>query len=296
MPQSNARLSVKLVKSSVVSVEPQCNCFIPRDQLHNCITRTTHVSSSCSFFIMPTPVPLDSLLGAAFIGIIISTVIYGINCLQVYLYYAHHCSNDHRLLKTFVAAVITCDTVHVALISAAYYYYVVTKFGDSPALENIVWSLWMQVAIGGCREEDLCPGGNLLCLGQFACLLVYIVDGFKFGSFVHLPPNAPTIAALALGILGDLIIAAGMLFHLRKKRSTFKNTNRGLNLLITYALNTCLLTTLSSAACMISWIMKPHTLIYALFYFILIRLHTCSLMSTHSVVCTSTRTLSILVQ
>lgn len=70
---------------------------------------------------MPSIVPLDSSLGAEFIGIIISTVcvaqlslctpkidhrnssIYGISCLQVYLYYTEHSTRDPKFLKIFVS-------------------------------------------------------------------------------------------------------------------------------------------------------------------------------------------------
>ncbi|KAF9059762.1 hypothetical protein BDP27DRAFT_1238142 [Rhodocollybia butyracea] len=88
---------------------------------------------------MTALVPLDSLLGAAFIGIILSTVIYGVTCLQVYQYFTHHSYKDTTLLKIFVSLFVTIDTFHVALLVTFYYEYTVTNFGDYIFLSKINW-------------------------------------------------------------------------------------------------------------------------------------------------------------
>ncbi|KAI0312786.1 hypothetical protein OF83DRAFT_1027102, partial [Amylostereum chailletii] len=79
---------------------------------------------------MPSLIPLDNILGVAYIGIIVSTAVYGITCLQVYLYYTEHSENDGCFLKTFVAVLMVIDSIHVMLVSASYYHYTVTNFGD----------------------------------------------------------------------------------------------------------------------------------------------------------------------
>ncbi|ETW79425.1 hypothetical protein HETIRDRAFT_427990 [Heterobasidion irregulare TC 32-1] len=97
---------------------------------------------------MPSLTPLDSLLGAAYVGVIVSTVIYGVTCLQVYLYYTEHCSNDGRFVKVFVAALMLLDTLYVVLLAHFLYHYTITNFGDYAALVPDMWSILVEVVIG----------------------------------------------------------------------------------------------------------------------------------------------------
>ncbi|KAJ7107764.1 hypothetical protein C8R44DRAFT_885166 [Mycena epipterygia] len=100
-------------------------------------------------------VPLNSLLGAWLIGLIVSSVIFGVTCLQasgyrpVYLYYTKYCSRDNVSLKLFVGFLLFLDTVHLALLSMSYYQASVTNFGDFVALATVPWSLVVQVLVGG---------------------------------------------------------------------------------------------------------------------------------------------------
>ncbi|EED78232.1 predicted protein [Postia placenta Mad-698-R] len=64
-----------------------------------------------------------------------------------------------------------------------------------------------------------------------------------------LRPSSPafTISGLSAGIACDSLIAASIIYYLQIRRTIFPRTNRAINLLITYALNTCLLTTVFTA-------------------------------------------------
>ncbi|EPS94584.1 hypothetical protein FOMPIDRAFT_58317 [Fomitopsis schrenkii] len=95
---------------------------------------------------MPSLFPLDNFLGVLFVGIIVSTVLYGVNCLQAYTYYTRFCAADNRWLQLLViylyGVFLACralDTLHVALICAAYYHYTVTNYGDYIALNRVTW-------------------------------------------------------------------------------------------------------------------------------------------------------------
>lgn len=78
---------------------------------------------------MPSLIPLNDTLGASFIGIVFSSVyavllrmctivkgaltndyspisrVFGITCLQVYMYYTQHCGRDNLRLKIMVRAI-----------------------------------------------------------------------------------------------------------------------------------------------------------------------------------------------
>ncbi|KAH9004124.1 hypothetical protein EDB86DRAFT_2886804 [Lactarius hatsudake] len=68
---------------------------------------------------MPALIPLDNVLGVFFIGVIFSSILYGVIWLQVYSYFTQHCKGDRLFLKCFLALV-----VHGFYVSG------ITNFGD----------------------------------------------------------------------------------------------------------------------------------------------------------------------
>ncbi|KAN0121390.1 hypothetical protein V8E52_003286 [Russula decolorans] len=64
---------------------------------------------------------LDSLLGAFLIGVILSSIVFGVTWLQVYLYYTQHSSRDTVSLKIFVAVLTALDSLHLALLGHGLY-------------------------------------------------------------------------------------------------------------------------------------------------------------------------------
>lgn len=114
---------------------------------------------------MPSLVALDNTLGALLIGVIISAMyvsdqyvidgmkahkvdrIYGMTVLQIYNYFSEYGRIDSKYLQLFVSALWSVfpscttsegseqvcrvfDTLHLALITRALYFYVITNFGD----------------------------------------------------------------------------------------------------------------------------------------------------------------------
>ncbi|KAH9834485.1 uncharacterized protein C8Q71DRAFT_859479 [Rhodofomes roseus] len=217
---------------------------------------------------MPTLVPLDNLLGAILIGLVLSSILYGVSCLQVYLYYTQYCKNDSLRLKLFVSLVVALDSLHLALISSAYYHYTVTNYGDYLALEQVTWTIVVQISIGGLvgllvqlffatrlyflgKRKLLIPG--LVCfLGvvELGCSIAYTVVAFKdhyysaSGQEHH--GDAYTSTALTANIVCDLLIAGTTVYYLQEGRTAFHRTNKAVTLLMTYALSTCVLAILNS--------------------------------------------------
>jgi len=252
----------------------------------------------------PPPFPLDDMLGAAFIGIIMSTAIYGVTCLQVYLYYTQHCSKDSLFLKLYVVALMLLETFHVALLATAFYWYTVTNFGDLSVLQNNTWSLLVEVVIGdvvtgmaqfffACEIYKMSAKRVVtpiticvLALVQLALAIVYVVKMFKISLFANAREALPySASSLTADMVNDLIIAVNMVYFLQRKRkertSLFTTVkNRTVNLVIAYSLNTCLLATIFTFVTLITNATMPTNMVYALFYFITVRLYACAMMST----------------
>lgn len=248
---------------------------------------------------MPSLIPLDSLLGAAYVGVIVSTVIYGVTCLQVYLYYTEHCSNDGRFVKVFVAALMLLDTLHVVLLAHFLYHYTITNFGDYAALVPNMWSILVEVVIGDllstlvqfffayrvyCLSKKRIVIPALVCLlslGQLSCAFGFTITSFHLRSFANSHSDIPwTTASISAEVACDALITGLMIYYLRKGRTQFQKTNRAINLLITYSLNTSLLTTVFAVTTLITFMALHESLAYAAFFFILVRLYSCSFMST----------------
>ncbi|KAH9929431.1 uncharacterized protein B0H18DRAFT_1103459 [Fomitopsis serialis] len=212
---------------------------------------------------MPTLIPLDNFLGAAFIGIILSTMLYGVSCLQTWLYYTQYSKSDSLRLKLFVALVVVLDTLHVALISTAYYHYTVTNYGDYEILDTVTWSIAVQISFGGFvgllvqlffatriyvlgKRRLLFPGIiGLLGIVELGCSIAYTAAGYSdryfsvSGKEGH--ANVYTSTALTANIVCDLLIAGCTVYYLREGRTAFYRTNKAVTLLMTYALSTCVL-------------------------------------------------------
>ncbi|TBU36341.1 hypothetical protein BD309DRAFT_878541 [Dichomitus squalens] len=103
--------------------------------------------------IPTTPhITLDDTLGAAFIGHFVSTLLYGITSLQAYVYYRdnHNDSKTFALMSGRVKRLL--DTVHVALITGAMYWYCITNFTNLQAIQKPIWCVYGHCfTLTGCR-------------------------------------------------------------------------------------------------------------------------------------------------
>lgn len=245
------------------------------------------------------PAFLDNLLGALLVGVLLSSIVYGITWLQVYLYYTQHSSKDRPFLKCFVAILTALDTLHVALLCHGLYVASVTNFGNFLADLRAPWSIVAQVAIGvvvttsiqqfyAFKIFQLSERKNIhlplaICVisaAEFGSGIAFTVKSFQIGEFDKNAPSIPYGASsLALEVICGVFITSGMVYYILKQRSGIKRSNRVLNLVILYIINSGGLNLIFATACLITYVKYPKTLIYAPFFFLLIRLYPCSFMT-----------------
>ncbi|KAF8963151.1 hypothetical protein BDZ97DRAFT_1051936 [Flammula alnicola] len=89
---------------------------------------------------------LDNTLGAAFLGNIIAGVLYGITCLQTYVYYKKS-QGDHISFRVLIYALWVLDTFHLALVTHALYFYLIKSYSNPLALLSPNWSIISQVFV-----------------------------------------------------------------------------------------------------------------------------------------------------
>ncbi|KZV70188.1 hypothetical protein PENSPDRAFT_453728 [Peniophora sp. CONT] len=243
---------------------------------------------------------LDNYLGALFIGVMLSTAIYGVTCLQYYLYFAHYSSHDGLYVKALIVTLLVLDTAHATLLGVCYYYYSVTHFGDYDALERPHWSLLVQVGVGTVLSllvqcfyaYRIHRIGNAILVplvivalswGQeIAGGVLYMLHAFKV-DWIPLTASTTSTAFTTSGLVCDVacdICIAVATFTYLYRISPGSMKNKAIGQLVLYSMNTCLVTSVCAAVCLVVWLTTSEaSLIYAPFFFVLIRMYSCSLMT-----------------
>jgi hypothetical protein len=132
------------------------------------------------------PALISGLLGAFFLGIILSSILYGVTWLQVYSYFSKHGKKDRLFLKCFVAFLFILDSLQLAFVVHGFYVIGIINFGDYLADLITPWSLKVQSIIGltlPCAVHQFYAWRVYhLSLGQiYVPALIFIMSLAEFG-------------------------------------------------------------------------------------------------------------------
>ncbi|KZT20705.1 hypothetical protein NEOLEDRAFT_830323 [Neolentinus lepideus HHB14362 ss-1] len=237
---------------------------------------------------------LDLLLGAPFVGTIVSGILYGIMCGQVLRYYSAY-PDDRPLLKWMVAIVFAGDTMGQCLAGHAQWYYLINKCGHGLCLHNI-WS-----DTGTAIPQQICSyiskaffimriwrfRGNKAALALFVpaaiglvSFFLYLRPVFKYPEFGLYSPDSPHYPAVqkllmlsaASALLTDVGITIGMCYLLHVARKEGIPSSRSwsiMTVLITYTLATGLLAMICEALLIATFIALPRTFVFDAVFYIL---------------------------
>ncbi|KAJ7929560.1 hypothetical protein B0H13DRAFT_2310488 [Mycena leptocephala] len=190
------------------------------------------------------------------------------------------------------------DTLHLALLSHSFYSTTVTNFGDYVELVQAPWSLLAEVFVGVLsatlvqffyayriytisKKSLVFPVIIGICsLAQLALGIAYMHKAFQVKFFKDAKADVPySTSGLAFEAGCDVLIAGAMIYHLLRNKTGFQKTNKAINLLVAYSLNSGALTSVFAICPLATLVALPSTLIYAPFFFILVRLYGLSFMS-----------------
>ncbi|KAL4254316.1 hypothetical protein ABKN59_004267 [Abortiporus biennis] len=79
-------------------------------------------------------IDLNNTIGVGFVGACITSMLFGITCLQAVQYYRSQAAQNDRFLWYYVAWLTVLDTAHQVLILQTFYHYTITHFDDPLAL------------------------------------------------------------------------------------------------------------------------------------------------------------------
>ncbi|KIJ43420.1 hypothetical protein M422DRAFT_779791 [Sphaerobolus stellatus SS14] len=259
----------------------------------------------------------DNTLGSMEIGLVISSVLFGILICQSYAYYQRY-SHDPLLLRIFVATLVIIDGIHTAFIAHAVYHYTVINYAKPTALSFNEWSLTIQVPVTtlvGCLAQCFFAG-RIYIVGRNIYATIGVIstslsafgtEHIFFSSFWVLTPNLISeafsivvaqklfatkltsrlheliwamITSLALDAACDLMIVVTLCYYLNRRRSGFKSTETLINKLIMWTINTGLLTSVVAVVDLICVVSMQDNLVYAGVFFIVSKLYANSVLAS----------------
>ncbi|KAH9982036.1 hypothetical protein BGW80DRAFT_472 [Lactifluus volemus] len=247
-----------------------------------------------------------SVLGPLFIGLVFSSILYGVICLQVYSYFTRHCEKDRPFLKFFIVMLLILDTLQEAFLVHGYYIVAVANFGNIAGLRTTPWSLRIQALLGivvaattqqfyawriyklniMAKTRIFFP--ILIVIMTFVELAIGIVTICVVRSSQHPHPNnTPLVSSTPLAILGlsievacDIIITLCMVYLLVIRGSkVMRSSTSPTTTLAAYCITSGSLTLIFATLCLVTSVVYSGSNICAPFWCILVRLYSCSFMA-----------------
>ncbi|PCH33068.1 hypothetical protein WOLCODRAFT_134876 [Wolfiporia cocos MD-104 SS10] len=251
---------------------------------------------------MSTPAALEAVvkptLGAILLGLVFTSTFFGVTLLQTYQYYDRYW-HDTIWLKLFVAVIGILDTVQVVTVIHSNWWYLIENYANTSALAIVPWSLGVEVGITtsigllvqsffALRVYILSRGNKpitatilTLTIAQFILGVYYAVKGQETRLVVTIATITwASTASLACSIAGDFLITATMCFYLTASRSGIKRSDKLIDVLIAYTVNTGLLTTICAVCTIILSEVVPDSYWDTMFYFMISKCYVNSTLAT----------------
>ncbi|KAK7691577.1 hypothetical protein QCA50_004976 [Cerrena zonata] len=248
---------------------------------------------------LPFPVNIDigPTLGAAFLGAILASIMYGVTTLQALFYYMTY-PKDSKKLIILVSGLWIMDSVDLAFVTHAIYTYFITDFLQPEKLEQSVWSVASVPITAGtvafivhqfliyriyALDKSLAPFAVFLSIFAFyPWSMAFVATGTLLasgGGWAAITNNRwITISADVTNGVLDLVIAATTCYLFR--RGSNERTQRVLHKLSLYTISSGAVTSLLSTGCLIVYLASPHSFAYQVFSFVLAKAYANSVMAS----------------
>ncbi|EMD41294.1 hypothetical protein CERSUDRAFT_89866 [Gelatoporia subvermispora B] len=236
--------------------------------------------------------------GALLLGTGLSSVLFGVTLLQTYQYYDQYW-DDPTYMKFFVAIIAIFDAADLILVFATVWHYLISNYGNVSSIAIIPvqlgWEVGMTISVaflahGFFAMRVWLTGGRrilipfaiiVLSIGEFVIGTYYNAKAQEAGLASALPRLAwAAVATHACNIAADFLITITLCHYLHRSRSGFKRTDKLINVLTIYIVNTGLLNTICAAAVITLVIVLNKTLWYAVPGFLVSKFYVNSVLAT----------------
>ncbi|KAE9402940.1 hypothetical protein BT96DRAFT_517210 [Gymnopus androsaceus JB14] len=246
---------------------------------------------------MPVVVHFNNTYGALFISNILTAILWGATCVQLYFYSTTYWNKDTWMIKSLVFAVCLLDTLHQAFSTLSNYEYLVTHWGDFDYIETLNWSFkaevfplyftqffvqsFMVYRIYRFKKNIWLPAIlELTVVAYFGNALSYGIRLVKFSQLADLGSlNNQAISCVAVNTFNDVAIALVFAYVLQQQKTGFQNTTTIINRIVIYSLNTGICTAMFGIAAIIATLAAGKSDLQELFFLTGARLYANSLLA-----------------
>jgi len=209
------------------------------------------------------PTPLDLNLGSLEIGVLLSSTLFGVTTVQLYMYYQNR-YKDPWWLRTLVVLVWLLEALHTIFAWIYLYRLTVTFYGRPAVLGEAHWTLNISAAfdgiIGGIvqayfawRVHVLSRGWIItgvswigsLCQMSMTLAIAGLASQFSVPEFNEKFEWLVT-TSLVFNLFVDVVNTTGLCVYLKMERSGFSRTDRMLDTLFIWSIQTGLFTVIGA--------------------------------------------------
>ncbi|KAI0648798.1 hypothetical protein C8Q79DRAFT_472087 [Trametes meyenii] len=248
-------------------------------------------------------ISLGGTLGVTFLGVCVSSMLYGVTCLQTFSYYrSAKAKSDGHILHALVAALLIFDSAHQAIVIHAVYNYLVIDFANPFKVITVVWSVPTEIVLNAIlalilnvvprfltfrllqlsKRYSLPIIAGVLSLANFGTNLTYAIRGYPFKNIFEAEVALRTqgIAGLSISVATEFFISLSLAYFLHSRRTGLRKSNDIITKLIMLTITTGMLTTLFNVADLIAYV-TAHNNLYVLFFnFMLGKLYANALLTS----------------
>ncbi|KAF8492940.1 hypothetical protein JB92DRAFT_3000838 [Gautieria morchelliformis] len=223
---------------------------------------------------------LGLTLGALEVGVLCSSVLYGVATTQAFLY-ARGRFKDPIWLQIFVGFVWILETAHTVFIWSDIYSLTVINYGNPETINGTSWSPFASIlftsllgttvqSFFGYRvwmlsERLIIPLiiwlGSIFRLGFGSAAAIRFLQAKSLTAYLERDQWMVT-TALVISTVIDIINTSALCVYLRRRRSTFKSTQRIVDKLMMYSIETGLICSACTLTTVICSLAMPDNLVY----------------------------------
>ncbi|PPQ86086.1 hypothetical protein CVT25_003151 [Psilocybe cyanescens] len=246
--------------------------------------------------------PLNSTLGAAYLGTLAAALMYDLTTLQTFLYFNSY-KSDKRWLSSMILVLWILDSIHFALTAHGVYFYLITNFGYFAAVASPTWSILLQVyastmigaivrCIFGWRVQILCGAQKALGTAIFGIVAllsfltvvtayVFVSRAFALKTFAKMNKMSWLLyLGFAADVVADILIAVSLCTILLRSKTGIKSTDSKLSFILAFTVNTGFLTSICALACLITYAIWPQRFVFLGIYFAQSKLYVNALLAS----------------
>jgi len=235
--------------------------------------------------------------GATFIGLFISSVLYGVTLTQMWTYYRQYGGRDSIRLKGFVVLLFILDTLHTVLSTYSVYWYLILNFGNVANLDMNMWAMNTQADVNALigfsvqlfyarrlylMSRSVVVPVIIVMLGGICFVLgfVFTAKSFELKRYSRYSSLTWVICTgMGSAALADIAIAVAMCWYLHHKRTGFQRTDSIIMTLISHSIKSGLVTSILATGMLVCFLALRSTLTWQVLFWLMGKCYVNSFLS-----------------